>query len=115
MSSIRNTVQLIGNLGATPEVRTTSNGRKVAKVSIATNRTYTNKDGEKVRETQWHRLVGWDKTAEYMESYLDKGSYIGVLGRLTHRTLKSDDGTSRTYTEINVSEIKNFSRQELPI
>ena len=115
MTSIRNTVQLIGNLGSAPEVRTTSSGRKVARVSIATTRTYTNKSGEKVRETQWHRLVGWDKTAEYMENYLDKGSYIGVLGRLTHRTVKSDDGSSRTYTEVSVSEIKNFSRLELPI
>lgn len=111
---MRNSIQLIGNLGADPVVHQTRTGKKVSKVNLATNRTYTNAKGERVKETQWHRIVGWGKTADYMEKYLAKGSLVGVLGKLKYNQVKSDDGTSRSYTEIVVSEVRNFSWKELP-
>ena len=69
MNTLRNKVQLIGNLGQNPEVKELTGGKKVAKFSLATNETYRNKAGEKVTDTQWHNLVAWGKTAEIIEKY----------------------------------------------
>ena len=113
MTTIRNSVQLIGHLGSDPEVRQTSNGNKVAKVSIATDRTYKRKDGQIIKETQWHRLTAWGNQAEYMEKYLSKGNLVGVLGRLKYDSVKSEDGSVRNYTDVVVSEIRNFSFKDI--
>ncbi|MBI3500245.1 MAG: single-stranded DNA-binding protein [Bacteroidetes bacterium] len=105
MNTLRNKVQLIGNLGQNPEVKELNGGKKVAKFSLATNETYRNKAGEKVTDTQWHNLVAWGKTAEIIEKYLKKGSEVAVEGKLLNRNYTDKEGVKRYVTEIQVSEL----------
>lgn len=105
MNALKNRVQLIGNLGNKPEVIILESGKKLAKFSIATNETYKNSKGEKVIDTQWHNIVAWNKTAEIIESYLDKGSEVMIEGRLVYRSYKSETGEKKYITEIVCNEI----------
>ena len=73
MSTLRNSVKLIGHVGTEPEIVNLDSGKKLAKFSIATNEYYKNAKGEKVSETQWHNLVAWGKTADLVENYVPKG------------------------------------------
>ena len=105
MYSLRNKVQLIGNLGKTPEVKTTESGKKLAKFSVVTNEIYTNSKGEKVKETQWHNLVAWGKVADVAEKYLGKGSEVAVEGKLVTKDYLDKDGNKKFVTEIQANEI----------
>ena len=105
MNTLKNNVQLVGNLGMNPEVKNLENGKKVAKVSMATHERYRNAKGEKITETQWHNLVAWGKTASIIEKYLKKGSEITVTGKLVHRNYIDSDNVKRNLTEIKVSEL----------
>jgi single-strand DNA-binding protein len=105
MFSIRNKVQLIGNLGKSPEVRTTETGKKLVKLSVATNEIYTNSKGEKVKETQWHNLVAWGKLADIAEKYLNTGSEVAVEGKLVNRDYTDKEGNKKNVTEIQVNEL----------
>ena len=104
MNSLRNSVRLIGNLGAAPEVKNLENGNKVAKLNLATNETYTNQKGEKITDTYWHNLVVWGKPAEIAEKYLNKGSEIAIEGKLTNRSYTDKDGVKKYITEIVVND-----------
>ena len=105
MNTLKNRVQLIGNLGNNPEVISLDKGKKVAKFSIATNESYKNNLGEKVTDTQWHQVVAWNKTAEFIETYLTKGSEVMVEGKLTSRSYETKEGEKRYITEVVCSEI----------
>tara|TARA_B100000768_G_scaffold174614_1_gene185124 strand:+ start:1323 stop:1658 length:336 start_codon:yes stop_codon:yes gene_type:complete len=105
MSTLRNKVQLIGNLGNNPEIITLENEKKLAKFSIATNESYKNSQGEKVTDTQWHNVVAWNKTAEIIERYLEKGSEVAVEGKLTSRSYETKEGEKRYVTEVVISEL----------
>lgn len=105
MNALRNRVQLIGNAGKDPEIKTFEGGRKLATVSIATSESYTNDKGEKVTDTQWHNLVAWGKTAEIIEKYVVKGNQFAVEGKLTHRNYDDKNGEKRYVTEVVVSEV----------
>jgi single-strand DNA-binding protein len=105
MNNLRNKVQLIGNLGMDPEVKNLEGGRKLAKLSIATNESYKNSKGEKITETQWHNLVAWGKTAGIIEQYLQKGSEVAVEGKLVNRNYIDKENIKRYVTEIQVSEL----------
>jgi single-strand DNA-binding protein len=105
MSSLRNSVSLIGNTGKDPEVLVTDAGKKVAKFSLATNESYTNKSGEKVTETQWHNIVAWGKTADIVEKYLSKGKEVGVRGKLTYGSYETKEGEKRYFTEVVCDEL----------
>lgn len=105
MSTLRNKVQLIGNLGNDPEIITLDSGKKLAKLSIATNETYKNAQGEKVTDTQWHTVVAWNKTAEIIEQYLQKGNEVAIEGKLTYRSYENKDGTKKYITEIVCNEL----------
>lgn len=105
MYALKNKVQLIGNLGNKPEIRTLDGGKKMARFSVATNESYRNTKGEKVTETQWHNLVAWGKVAELVEKYLDKGSEVAVEGKLTNRSWNDKDGTKKYMTEVVVNEL----------
>lgn len=105
MNSLRNRVQLIGHLGADPEVKALEGNKKVARLSIATNDEYTDKSGQKVKQTQWHNLVVWSKLAETCEKYLVKGKEIAIEGKLTYRTWNDKDGKTHNITEIVVNEL----------
>jgi len=105
MNTLRNKVQLIGNLGNNPEVIILESGKKLAKFSIATNDSYTNVKGEKITDTQWHNIIAWNKTAEMVEKYLVKGKEIAVEGKLTSRSYDDKDGVKKYITEIVCNEI----------
>ena len=105
MNALRNKVQLIGNLGMDPEIKSLDGGKKLAKMSIATNETYKNAKGEKITETQWHNLIAWGKTAEICEKFLKKGSEIAVEGKLVNRNYTDKEGIKRYVTEIEVHEV----------
>lgn len=105
MYALKNKVQLIGNLGQNPEIKTLDGGKKLAKFSIATNESYRNANGEKVIETQWHNLVAFGKLAEIIEKYITKGSEVAVEGKITYRTYNDKDGIKKYFTEIQVNEL----------
>ncbi|WP_275315322.1 single-stranded DNA-binding protein [Tenacibaculum bernardetii] len=105
MNTLRNKVQLIGNLGNDPEIITLESGKKVAKLSIATNETYKNAAGEKITDTEWHNLVAWNKTADIVEKYLTKGREVMIEGKLTSRSYETSAGEKRYITEVVVSEL----------
>jgi single-strand DNA-binding protein len=105
MYALRNKVQLIGNLGNAPDIRTTESGKKWARFSMATNETYRNAKGEKVTETQWHTLVAWGKLAEIVEKYIGKGKEVAIEGKLVNRSYTDKDGVKKYVTEIQVNEL----------
>ena len=104
MKSLRNKVQLIGNLGTDPEIKEFDNGSMLAKLVIATNDVYKNAQGEKVDETQWHNCVVWGKSAEIASKYLKKGSELCIEGKLTTRAWEDAEGKKRYTTEIVVKD-----------
>lgn len=106
MQNLKNKVHLIGNLGMDPEIKKLENGSSLAKFSLATSDSYKNKDGEKVKETQWHNLVAWGPKAEFVEKYLKKGQEIAVEGKLTHRTYENKEGKKQYITEVVVNEVQ---------
>jgi single-strand DNA-binding protein len=105
MWALKNKVQLIGNLGGKPEVKSTANGKKLAQFSLATSESYRNTKGEKVAETQWHRIVAWGKVAEIAEKYLDKGREVVLEGKLVNRTYTDKEGNKKYITEVQVNEL----------
>ncbi|PRX52129.1 single-stranded DNA-binding protein [Salegentibacter salegens] len=105
MSTIRNKVQLIGNVGREPEIVNLESGKKLAKFSVATNENYKNGNGERITDTQWHNIVAWGKTAELVEKYVNKGKEVGVEGKLTSRSWDDKDGTKRYITEVICNEL----------
>lgn len=105
MSTLRNHVRLIGNVGNNPEIKNLESGKKVANFSIATNDFYRNAKGEKMQDTQWHNLVAWGKTAAIVENYVSKGKEVAIDGKLTSRSYEAEDGTTKYVTEIIVNEV----------
>ncbi|RKD12899.1 single-stranded DNA-binding protein [Pelobium manganitolerans] len=111
MNNLRNSVRLIGFLGAAPELKEISKTKKLAKLSLATSDSYRNDKGERVEDTQWHNLVLWDKQADVAVKYLDKGSEIAIEGKLVTRNYSDKDGIKRYYTEILVNELLMLGRK----
>ena len=105
MNTLRNKVQLIGNLGNDPEIITLESGKKLAKFSLATNEYYKDADGQKQTKTEWHNLIAWNKTAEIIEKYVTKGKEIAIEGKLTNRSYETKEGDKRYITEIVVNEL----------
>lgn len=105
MNALRNKVQLIGNLGMNPEIKTLDSGKKMARFSVATSEVYRNAKGEKVTETQWHNLVLWGKMAEIAEKFLSKGREVVVEGKLINRNYTDKEGQKKFITEVQVSEL----------
>lgn len=105
MNTLRNKVQLIGNLGNDPEIINLESGNMLAKFSIATNESYKNANGEKVVDTQWHNIVAFGKVAEIIEKYITKGKEVAVEGKLTTRTWEDKDGMKRYTTEVVCNEL----------
>jgi len=105
MNNLRNRVQLIGNIGSTPVLQQTSNGKVYSKISLATNSAYVDKEGNKVKETQWHPIVMWGKKAEIAEKYITKGQEICIDGKLNYRTYEDNNGDTKNVFEIIATEI----------
>ena len=105
MKNLRNRVQLIGNVGKEPQVRSFESGKTMASFSVATSETYLDQNGKRVNDTQWHQVIAWGKTANFVESYLDKGNRVAIDGKLIHRSYNDKDGTTKYITEVLVNEI----------
>ncbi len=96
---------ILGNLGADPEIRTTSGGQNVANFRVATNRTWTDRSGQRQEQTEWHNIVAWAKLAGIVEQYLKKGDQVYVEGRLQTRSWEDQNGQQRWTTEIVAQEM----------
>ncbi|MES2645656.1 MAG: single-stranded DNA-binding protein [Bacteroidota bacterium] len=111
MNAIKNKVQLIGNLGANPEVKILEGGKKMARLNMATSETYTNAKGEKVTETNWHNVVAWGKTAEIAEKLLFKGTEVAIEGKLVTRNYTDKEGIKKYITEVVANELLVLSKK----
>ena len=103
--NIKNHVQLVGRLGADPEMRTLENGSRLARFSIAVAESYTTRNGEKVTDVQWHPVVAWNNLAAIAEKILSKGTQVTVDGKLSRLSYTAKDGTKRISTEIIANEL----------
>ena len=102
-----NKALIIGNLGSDPELRVTPSGQAVCNLSIATNRAWVNKQGEKQERTDWHRVVVWGKQAELCKEYLSKGRQVYIEGRMETRSFDDKDtGKKRYVTEIVAESVQ---------
>lgn len=105
-----NKVLLIGNLGADPEVRTLQSGDKVANIRLATSETYKNKNGERVEDTEWHRVELWGRLAEIVEQYVKKGDSLYVEGRIRTEKYTDSNNVEKYSTKIRANNIQMLSR-----
>ena len=105
MSTLKNHVQLIGNVGQEPTITNLESGKKVVRFSLATNEYYKDAKGEKQTETNRHRVVAWGKTAEIIEKFVGKGEEVDVTGKLKSRSYKDKEGIKRYVIEIEANEI----------
>jgi single-strand DNA-binding protein len=101
-----NKVILVGRLGRDPETRYTSGGQAVANFSVATDESYKDKNGERQKRTEWHKIVVWGKQAEIAQQYLKKGSLIFIEGRIQSREWQDKEGQKRTSFEIVASNFR---------
>ncbi len=112
MNSLKNRVQLIGNLGKDPEVKSFDNGKKVARFTMATSESYKKESGEKVTETQWHNIVAWNGTAGIVEKYLKKGNEVAIEGKLTSRSWEDKEGNKHYITEVVANEVLLLNKEK---
>jgi single-strand DNA-binding protein len=115
MSKELNKVQLTGRLGADPEMRFTPQGHAVTTFRVASNRSWRSADGESHEDTEWFRVVAWNKLAEVCNQYLAKGARVYVEGRLQTRQWQEQDGQTRYSTEVIANDmIMLDSRRDIP-
>lgn len=114
MNSLRNKVQLIGNLGQNPEVRTFDNGKVMAKFSLATSESYRDSSGKKILETQWHNIVAWGPIVKTIEKYLVKGSEIALEGKLMHKVYDDKEGNKKYFTEVLMNDMVLLRAKDTP-
>lgn len=110
----QNRVSLIGFTGTDPQVRTTKNNRTFAVLSVATKRSWRDKQtGERVSRTQWHRVIAWGKLGDFAKT-LAKGSHVQVEGELRSRTYTGKDHIRRRVSEVHLGSIHKLGRAERP-
>jgi len=109
-----NKVTLIGNLGQDPDVRTSPNGTKIVRISLATTRRWTDRQTQERKDhTEWHRVVFFNRTAEVVEQYLRKGSQVYIEGRIQTQKYQGKDGQDRYSTDIIAEQMQMLgSRSE---
>ncbi len=100
MKNMRNSVQIIGNVGNVPEIREFQGGKVSARFSVATHESFKNASGEKVENTQWHQVVAWGGMADYIAKHVTKGGSIALEGKLSSRSFEDKEGNKRYITEI---------------
>lgn len=111
MASVNRAI-IIGRMGRDPEMRFTPSGQAVANFSIATDETYTGKDGQKVEKTEWHRIVVWGKQAEFCGNYLSKGRLVYIEGKIETRKWVDKDGVEKYTTEIKADRVQGLDRRK---
>ncbi|MCL4110064.1 UNVERIFIED_CONTAM: hypothetical protein GTU68_057294 [Idotea baltica] len=112
MYNLNNSVTLTGNLGKDVEILTLDSGAILARTAIATNNFYTNSDGEKIQEVEWHNIVAWNKTAENMERLLRKGSRVTIQGMLKNESYKNNEGKMRYSTKVKINKFQKLTPKE---
>ena len=105
MNSLKNKVQLIGNLGNDPKIFNFDGDKIKVNFSLATSDSYKKENGEKVVDTQWHNIVAWGNTAKIAEKFLKKGSKVAVEGKLTNRSWEDKEGNKKYVCEVLIHEI----------
>jgi len=105
MSRSLNKVMLIGNVGNDPEIRMTASGAKVAKLSLATNRSYQDRSGQRQDKTEWHRLTFFGRLADIVEQWVNKGDRLFAEGRIEYSQTQDEQGGTRYWTDIVVNEM----------
>ncbi len=105
MSRSLNKVMLIGNVGSDPEIRATSSGNRVAKLSLATNRSWPDRSGQQQEKTEWHRLTFFGRLVDVVEQWVKKGDRLYVEGRIEYSQTQDDQGGTRYWTDIVVQEM----------
>jgi single-strand DNA-binding protein len=105
MASGINLAILVGNLGRDPELRYTGEGKPVCTMSLATNESWVDKEGERHDRTEWHRIVVWGGQAESCDKYLHKGSQVAIEGSIRTRSWEDRDGNRRRTTEIDAKDV----------
>lgn len=113
MKTLVNQVQLIGNLGEAPVLKTFDNGNSLARFSMATSEAYNNNAGERVNETQWHKIVAWGKLANMVVEKFKKGDKVQLNGKITTRSYENN-GAKKYITEIVVRYISPFTEMVEP-
>ena len=109
-----NKVLLIGNLGSDPEIRTLPSGGKVASFSIATSESYKNKEGEKVENTEWHRIELWEGLAIIAEQYLKKGDTVYIEGKLKTEKYTDANGIEKLAIKIRGNNLQMLGKRHTP-
>ncbi|GAB1411099.1 single-stranded DNA-binding protein [Desulfovibrionales bacterium] len=112
MAGSLNKVMLIGRLGRDPEMRYTASGQPVTNFSMATDESYTSKDGQKVEKTEWHRIVVWGKQAEFCGNYLAKGRMVYVEGKIETRKWQDQAGVEKYTTEIRADRVVGLDSRQ---
>lgn len=112
MNSLKNRVNLIGNLGQDPETKNLENGKKVTRFTLATSDEFKNAEGQKVKETTWHNIVAWNGLADVAGRYLKKGVQVAVEGRIVYRNYEDKNGATRYITEIVINEMLMLRSQK---
>lgn len=105
MSRSVNKAIIVGNLGADPEIRSIASGARVANISVATSRRWTDRGGAQQEKTEWHRIVLWEKLADIAERYLKKGDTVYIEGEIEYRSYEDKDGVTKYMTEIRGREL----------
>ena len=105
MSRSLNKAMLIGNVGSDPEIRATASGARVAKLSLATNRSFQDRSGEQQERTEWHRLTFFGRLADIVEQWVKKGDRLYVEGRIEYSQTQDDQGNVKYWTDIVVNEM----------
>ena len=105
MNTLKNRVQLIGNLGQDPESKTLESGKKMVRFTLATSDSFKNGEGQKVSETTWHNVVAWNSLAEIAGKYLKKGGQVAIEGRIVYRSYEDKSGVTKYVTEIVANEL----------
>jgi single-strand DNA-binding protein len=103
--TLRNHITLVGNIGTQAEITNFDNGNKVARFSIATDRTYRANNGKIKSDTEWHRVFAWGNMAQFIEQYAEKGKKVAIHGRLVNRTYLNQEGVKRSVTEVELRHI----------
>lgn len=112
MTTLRNSVHLIGHLGRDPETITFGDNKSKTKFSLATTEYYYDKDGERQEDTQWHNVIAFGKTADIAEKYLKKGKETAISGKISYRSWEDKEGKTNYITEIIANEIALLGKKE---
>ncbi|QEC69358.1 single-stranded DNA-binding protein [Panacibacter ginsenosidivorans] len=106
----QNKIQLIGYVGKDPVISTASNGSKLARMRIATDRFFKDENNKPVKQTAWHNILAWEKKADFAENNFLKGSHILIEGRIRYRNYKDKNGEPRHIAEIIAEMLMNLDR-----